>query len=298
MTTITRKLLSPCAPLLTKAARAYVTGPELSDAMNTAYCLARRGAASTLCFWDSVDDSKERVAGMYSRTIRALACSDINSYVSIKAPSLNFDPILFSTILDETQCERIRIHFDALAWDSVEATFQMIERVQAHHPFLGCTLPGRWLRSVTDADRAVALRLSVRVVKGQWPDPKAPNRDMRSGFLEVVDALAGRARHVAVATHDPLLAVSAFERLRETNTSCELELLFGLPDREVVERTRVFEVPVRYYLPFGHAWLPYALGKAKRNPRILWWVIRDCLFGRRASSLFAAPLSGKSHVAS
>src|SRR2546430_13669470 len=28
-------------------------------------------------------------------------------------------------------------------------------------------------------------------------------------------------------------------------------------------------------LPYGHAWLPYGLSQARRNPRILWWTMKD-----------------------
>jgi proline dehydrogenase len=117
------------------------------------------------------------------------------------------------------------------------------------------------------------------VVKGQWPDP-AGDVDLRCGFLNVVEGLAGRTHKVAVATHDPALAAAALATLRSAGTPCELELLFGLPSRAVLEVGRRLAVPVRYYLPYGHAWLPYALRQARRNPRILWWVLRDAVFGR------------------
>jgi len=48
-----------------------------------------------------------------------------------------------------------------------------------------------------------------------------------------------------------------------------------LPRRSVLKVSRDLGVPVRYYLPYGHAWLPYALRQARRDPRILWWVLRD-----------------------
>ena len=149
----------------------------------------------------------------------------------------------------------------------------------------GCTLPARWRRSLRDADEAVDLGLRVRIVKGQWADAgaetKLPDLEIRERFLAIVRALAGRARRVVVATHDPALARPALECLRAAGTACELELLFGLPVRSLLPVARAAGVPVRFYVPYGHAWLPYCLSQARQHPRILWWTMRDWLLGWR-----------------
>jgi proline dehydrogenase len=69
-------------------------------------------------------------------------------------------------------------------------------------------------------------------------------------------------------------------KLQSAGTPCELELLFGLPSRAVLKTAFELAVPVRYYLPYGHAWLPYALRQAWHNPRIIWWLVRDAWSGR------------------
>jgi proline dehydrogenase len=71
------------------------------------------------------------------------------------------------------------------------------------------------------------------------------------------------------------LAREALSRLLRSGTDCELELLCGLPRRASLAVARELGVPVRLYIPFGAAWLPYALGQVARNPRMLSWVVRD-----------------------
>ncbi len=44
---------------------------------------------------------------------------------------------------------------------------------------------------------------------------------------------------------------------------------------DVMEVAHELRVPVRLYIPFGEAWLPYALGQIVRTPRMLSWVMRD-----------------------
>jgi proline dehydrogenase len=262
-------------PLIDRAARAYIAGTDLPSALRVSQELRAQGVASTLCFWDGPNDNPESVAGRYLDIVDALGRKEIDGYLSVKAPSLKYSRALFGQIADRARRQEVRIHFDALGPETVDPTFSLIRDLRLRTGDAGCTLPGRWRRSIADADRAVELGLKVRVVKGQWVDTEVPERDLRTGFLAVIDRLAGKAQDVAVATHDPSLAREALTRLRAGSTPCELELLFGLPARRVLPVAMELAVPVRCYIPYGSAWLPYALGQLKKNPRIAWWAIRD-----------------------
>jgi proline dehydrogenase len=119
--------------------------------------------------------------------------------------------------------------------------------------------------------------LSVRVVKGQWPDPAAPGRDLRQGFIEVIEKLAGRARCVAVATHDMPLAARAIAILRAAGTPCELEQIYGMNSRRALRWARGQDVTLRLYIPFGRGYAANALGILKRNPRLAVVVAKSLL---------------------
>jgi proline dehydrogenase len=145
---------------------------------------------------------------------------------------------------------------------------------------LSCTIPGRWRRSLLDAERAIEMGLRIRLVKGEWPDSQRPEVDFREGCLRLVDRLAGRAHSIAVATHDSVLASQALARLQRAGTPCEQELLFGLPVEPTASVARQAEVRTRLYVPYGRAWLPYSVGKVYENPRILFWILKDLLIKR------------------
>ena len=269
---------STLRPLIQRASRAYVAGTDLSSALRVSHELGNHGVACTLCYWDGPDDHPESTAGQYLDILEAISHKKIDGYISVKAPALHYSRTLFGQVLDEARRRGTRMHFDALAPESAASTFSLIRDLQPRDGDIGCTLPGRWRRSVADVDRVIELGLISRVVKGQWVDTEDPERDPRAGFLEVIDRLAGKARGVAVATHDPALAREALLRLRAGSTPCELELLFGLPAQKSLPVAMDLGVPVRYYIPYGSAWLPYAMGQLKKNPRIAWWAIRDVLF--------------------
>lgn len=276
-----KKALLPCWwPLAKFAARSYVAGAELTDALSTCHRISRRGLASTLAYWNGVGDQPRMVADAYLAALGLLARESLNCYLSIKATALGLSHALVGEIMERGRQTGIRIHFDSMWPEAVDQTFALIAESRPHASEVGCTLPGRWCRSLRDADLAVELGLNVRVVKGQWSDPEYPDIDFREGFLAVINRLAGRARHVAVATHDPLLAQEALRRLHAADTPCELELLLGLPLEAPARMARAAGVPVRLYVPYGEAWLPYCISQLRENPQILWWIIRDTVFGR------------------
>ena len=113
-----------------------------------------------------------------------------------------------------------------------------------------------------------------------------------TGVLDVLDALAGCARRVGVSTHDPTQADEAIRRFQKAGTPCDLELLHGLPMRDAVGRARDLGVPVRIYVPYGEAYMPYALSQARRKPRIVWWLLKDVtvsMFDRWGTASSQAP---------
>jgi proline dehydrogenase len=257
--------------------RAYIAGPELGDAMSTCRRLFGLGLGATICFWNIENDSPERIANAYTSALSQLAAENLDCYLSIKLPSLNYEWALLNEVLEQARQGNTLVHFDSLGHETADRTFSMIAQAARSYAHLGCTLPGRWVRSIDDARIAADIGLHVRVVKGQWPDPRHREINTREGFLNVIDRLAGRARYVAVATHDAELARKSLERLRQAETPCSLELLYGLPMKPALRVASELNVPVRMYVPFGHGWLPYSLTQARSNPRIFWWLFQDLL---------------------
>jgi proline dehydrogenase len=264
--------------LASRAAQSY-TAPTVEDARQICLQLGAEGLGTSVAFWNDNFDSVESITHSSLQLIELLRHLDSHSYLSLKLPALQFDSEAVGTILAAAARMSRLIHFDSHGPEHADRMFATIENAFKHNRKLGCTIPGRWLRSIADAEFACRSGLRVRVVKGQWPDPREPEMDMRHGFLRVIDELRGRAVCVAVATHDVFLAREALNRLIKSGTPCELELLYGLPRRTAVDMARQLEVPIRIYVPQGKAWLPYVLKQAKKNPWVLGWFARDLVRG-------------------
>ncbi|MRG93209.1 hypothetical protein [Polyangium spumosum] len=267
--------LAAWGPLERRAGRAYFAGPKVADALSVSQGFWDAGMGVVICFWNGEGASPRTVANRCLTALEAFAEAEGDHYLAIKAPSLGFSRELVGEIVASAARGSVRVHFDAQRPEAVERTRKLAESVMGSGATIGFTLPGRFARSARDAAWAARRGLPVRVVKGQVPDPAAPGLDPRAGFLAVVDALAGKARHVGVASHDATLVREALERLVSNGTPCELELLLGLPFGPALREARTFGVPARIYVPFGEARLPYHITEARRNPRVFAWLARD-----------------------
>jgi len=284
-----RKLIEPIAmPLLRRATRGYVAGDELKDALDVSRAAAAHGYAVTICYWQPPDEAPEQVAQHYLGALDKIAAEDFDGRLAIKVPALHEREDLVNEIVAHAGQIGVNIDFDSHAPEQADAVYSVAEAMTDRDTRIaGCAIPGRWPRSLDDAERAIALGLRIRVVKGSWPDPEHPHMDMREGFLNVIDRIAGRAREVGVATHDAWLAREAMRRLTAAGTRCEQELLFGLPLEPAAAEGRKARIPARIYISYGSAWLPYSVSRAFSNPRVIAWLARD-FFTKRSVS-FAPP---------
>jgi proline dehydrogenase len=263
-------------PMAQRFARDHIGGDTVDDAICVARRLAADGIPSTLGFWPIGTETAREMAYQYFASTEALAASRLDGYLSIKPPAFGFDAGLATEMAARARALAVRLHCDSHGIESVDPSHRMIERMLDHlsPADLGTTLPGRWRRSLADADWAIERGLSVRVVKGQWPDPEDPKQDMRQGCLKVIDRLAGRARRVAVASHDLPLLAEATTRLRAAGTVCEVEAIYGVPMAPVLIWARENGVAFRAYIPYGKGFIPNAIGHLRRNPRLAWRVLK------------------------
>ena len=275
--------------------RNYIAGPGADDALRVSTILASRGYSVAQGYWDSQDDARELILQASLRAVTNLGALPGDNYLSIKIPSLDYDDESFGTLLEHCRGYEVALHFDSLAPEHAERTWSFLARHEALlGDDIGCTLPGRWPRSVDDVDIVTLLGLDARVVNGQWLDPEAPDHDARQGYLDVVGRLAGAVRNVRVATHDYELASESIARLKRGGSSCELELLYGMPIGRLVALAVSTDTPVRFYVAFGHAYLPYALASLKRNPHMIFPLLRDALKRNYLASIpdISAALTG------
>lgn len=273
------KLLSPLAmPIIKHATRKYVAGDDLDEALDLAEDAREVGFSCTMCYWNDGKEEPSVVADEYLDILSRGAARGLDLALAAKLPALWERQEQVDRVVRRARELNQPVIFDAHDPHKSDDIIASLEKTGPEG--MGWAIPGRWHRSIDDADKAIELGVRVRVVKGQWADPLDPDMDMRDGYLRVIKRLAGRASFVGVATHDAPLAREAMQILADAGTPFEQEFVFPLPIEPAWKEGARFGAGARLYLPYGSAWLPYSLSRAVKNPIMLYWLARDTMTGR------------------
>ncbi len=238
-----------------------------------------RGASVTLCYWHPALEEPGAVAEHYHEILDAVTRDGLDAHLAIKVPGLWERSDLIGSVVERARGLAVQVDIDSHEPEKAIDVQRAVEHVGPEG--VAVAIPGRWSQSVELANWAADRRLAVRVVKGSWKDPLAPRIDPYQGYLDVVRSLAGRAREVGVATHNLDLARESFRLLSESGTPAVQELVYGLPMEKVSKVGSEFGVPVRVYIPFGATWVPYAIKRALKEPRIIYFLAKDLASGGR-----------------
>lgn len=253
----------------------YVAGPELNDALREEAVYASGGYLTTVGFWNGTSETPAEVR---AEAIKAAESLPAGSEVAIKLVGLGGDGDHLDELLEICARRDLTLHLDALGPDSADQAQATARRLGEISPgVVGCTLPGRWPRSVADAEELRSAGLRVRVIKGEIEDPAVAETDLVEGFKAVVRALDRGNCHVEVATQDAPLVEAALALLLASGTSCELQVLHGMRSRAAVAAARAAKVPVRVYVPYGTGRLPYTREDLQQRPALFAVLARDLL---------------------
>lgn len=263
-------------------ARRYVAGPTLADGLRELAVYSAAGYPAVIGHWGADTSPSADVNAICFETAEALP---EGAQLAVKLPAMKIREHTLQELLAACRAHGGGLHFDALAPDTASEILATARALAADaRPFeVGCTLAGRWRRSVEDADAIRDLPVRVRVVKSEWADPEAPGRDGAQGCLDVVERLAGREGQVAIATQDASLAASALQQLLAAGTACELQVLHGMDGRAASNVARDLGVPIRVYVPFGAGRLPYDADR--HNPLGLVRLTGDLVLPHRSHRL-------------
>jgi proline dehydrogenase len=269
-------------PAVQRVARDYVGGESIEDAIAVARRLAEQKLTTSLGFWDTPDYQPTEVRDIYLDSIRALANSGLDSYLSIKPPALRYSTALAEDVAAVAAEHGVRLHCDSHGVETADPSIRFLDHIRTVAPGvpLSITIPGRWPRSPGDAEWAASRGIGVRVVKGEWPDPADPSRDLREGFMAVIEKLAGSRVTVSAASHDVPLAAKALARLKEAGTPAELELLYSMPQEPSLAWAAGAGYTPRIYVPYGRGFIPNALKVVKRRPKLVVHLARHAILGR------------------
>jgi proline dehydrogenase len=256
------------------AARRYVAGETLQDAVTIVRALDRDGLGASIdLFGEHVTDRGHaaRVADAYVELAGALSATPPATLLAIDLSHIAFDAGHLARIAAALPAGRL-LQVGAEEAASADRVHAAILRAHGEGLPVSGTLQANLKRSIHDADTLAAAGVPVRLVKGAYVEgadaalPFGPATD--AAYAALAQRLAagyddgGRGAKLALATHDDALRAPLLDALPDA--TCEL--LLGIHPERARALARAGRT-VRVYVPFGAGWLRYFLRRRAEAQR-------------------------------
>ena len=291
-------------PIIQRIAYRYVAGETLEEALSKVSELNAMGCSATVdLLGEGITDttSVPATVAQYKRLLSALASKGLEAGISVKLTALGLgldDALCRSTledIVDHAAKHRHFVRVDMEDHRYTQATLDMVLDVHRSHTNVGVVIQAYLRRSLRDIERLVAEKVSVRLCKGIYNEPRhLAYKDfdlVRANYLLLLEELLRGGCYVGIATHDEYLVWHVLRLLRELGRprdSYEFQMLLGV-DEEL--RTMLVEAGhrLRVYVPYGKDWYAYSMRRLNENPKMAGYIAKGLFRPTRRRQAQPAP---------
>ena len=284
-------------------ARRFIAGEALEEALQAIAPFSRAGRPVILNHLGenvATPGEARKACDSYVQILRSLHEAGIDGNIAVKLTQLglDFDRQLCLSLTHEiaaaasTMRKSIEIDMEGSAY--TDATLRVFEEVQRKHGNAGVAIQAYLRRSQGDVDRLAPSNPKIRLVKGAYREPASLAFQKKSevdvNYRQLLDQILGRllvpngaSPSLAIATHDPALvdyACAQILRLRLPAGQYEFQMLLGIR-RDFQQKLVSQGHPLRVYVPFGEAWVPYFMRRLSERPANLLFVLRSLLAERQ-----------------
>lgn len=279
-----------------QAARRFVAGEELSQALEVTRALAGQGIKTTLDhLGENTHTAQEAqaAAGEYLKILEAIQQNGLEANVSLKLSQmgLEVDEELcyqnLARIAAKAQESGSFVRIDMEGSDTTERTLRLYERLRAAgYEQVGVVIQAYLRRSEQDIRRLIACGGAVRLCKGAYAEPPevafASKREVNQSYRRLLALLfseeaEAKGVQVAIATHDAALIGWARQLLTERAIPAEqyeFQMLYGIR-RDLQRQLAQAGYPVRVYVSYGQEWYPYFMRRLAERPANLFFLLRQ-----------------------
>ncbi len=283
------------APFASAAARRFVAGETIPEAMHAAHELNARGLTVTMDYLgESVRDRAQATAAAdtYLEIIDAIDDHAIDGNVSLKLTQMGQDideEFLRSNVgrvLDKAASLDMFVRFDMESSDYTQRTLDFFERVwDEGYMNSGIVLQSMLRRTEADIRRANGLGARVRLCKGAYMEPEKvafrDRADVDANFVRCTKLLLDEGNHPGIATHDEAMIRATIDHARASDIPperFEFQMLYGIR-RDLQEQLVRDGWRVRTYVGFGRAWYPYFMRRLAERPANVMFIAKQLFRG-------------------
>ncbi|MFP4624345.1 MAG: proline dehydrogenase family protein [Gemmatimonadota bacterium] len=283
------------APFASSAARRFVAGETIPEAMHAAHELNARGLTVTLDYLgESVSDRSEATAAAdtYLQIIDAIDEHAIEGNVSLKLTQMgqDIDEEFLRTnvgrILERARRHDMFVRFDMESSDYTQRTLDFFERIwNDGDRNCGIVLQSMLRRTEADVRWANERGIRVRLCKGAYSEPRTvafqEKSEVDANFVRCTKLLLDQGHYPGIATHDEAMIQATIDHARTNDIPperFEFQMLYGIR-RDLQEQLVRDGWRVRVYVGFGHAWYPYFMRRLAERPANVMFIAKQILRG-------------------
>jgi proline dehydrogenase len=271
-------------PVIRRAARRYLGGATVSEALQVARSLAAEGLPATLAVVGEAAETPE-YADRHLRELltvtEAVAGTDLDVRLAVKLTGLGlaFDTQLAGThlvsIAEAAAAVGCVVEVDMEQARYVDSTLGIVRAARRATPNVEAAVQAELYRTAGDVRALIADHIPARVVKGAYKEGRAHAYGrpevIRDSYLDLVRQYLVAGVHVGVATHDEYLTYHVLRLAEELGVSpgaFEFQMLKGIEEELRTALVRSGH-PVRVTVNFGADAHKWSLRRLKENPEII-----------------------------
>jgi proline dehydrogenase len=276
----------------------FMPGEQIGDALGAATALEQRKIAGVLThLGENVRDSREaaEVTKHYLDVLQRIRGTELKTEISVKLTQLGLDQSLelcllnLKQILQQEEAGKT-VWIDMEASSYVDRTLNVYRKALEQFPKTGICLQAYLYRTKEDLKSLLALKPSVRLVKGAYKEPAdvayPAKRDVDESYFSLGQEMLraqgdGRMQRAAFGTHD----VALIRRLEDFATregmprhALEIQMLYGI-QRAEQERLAAEGYRSAVLVAYGNYWYPWFVRRLAERPANLWFMLKNLFVG-------------------
>jgi proline dehydrogenase len=281
-------------PFVRRSVSRFMPGETLPEALVAAQKLLQKKIGTVFThLGENVADREEarRVAEHYIEVLDQIHQANLPTEISVKLTQLGLDlspDFCFDNLERIIQREKRAsvVWVDMEASNYVDATLDIYRRALKSHPNVGICLQAYLYRTRKDLDDLLALRPSIRLVKGAYKEPASLAFPKKADVDESYFALArtmlharstGACARAAFGTHDVPLIRRIGDLVGEqgvAKSEFEVQMLYGI---QRAEQDRLARAGCRsiVLVAYGTYWYPWFVRRLAERPANLWFMLRN-----------------------
>lgn len=253
----------------------WIPGPKPEDGMRFARYLNGKGIVTILNYLGEgfkEERDMEHAYNVYHSILDGLK-GTIDYQVSVKPTQIGIPDHpekaadYYASIVDEAEKYGIFVWIDMEESSTVDATIELY-RTQISRKNTGLCIQSYLRRSFDDVRSLLDEGGRIRLVKGAYEEPESiaftDRAETTENFSKIMDYMFEHENYFMVATHDLNLVNEALEKNRKYHREFHIAMLNGIRNKEA-HRLSLHGAKVALYVPFGEAWMSYAIRRLKES---------------------------------